>query len=127
MTPIQNAHRLTSIFGTWPSFHDAEVLKLELDRTEPSITLQLFAFQTTSTTDSEGYYKRIHECIVTFRFHSVEDVSLEGFNHQNVVAGISFERRARVDVLIEPLHGIAGSFSCSSAEVVDVKSIGGPS
>jgi hypothetical protein len=29
---VENAEILTGIFGRWPSFHDAEVLSLYLDR-----------------------------------------------------------------------------------------------
>jgi len=34
---ITGADQVTSIFGHWPSFHDAEVIRLELVRGDPFV------------------------------------------------------------------------------------------
>lgn len=41
MPVIAGAELLTSLFGAWPSFHDAEVLRLALDRgADPSLLIR---------------------------------------------------------------------------------------
>jgi hypothetical protein len=119
---VREADKLVSVFGEWPSFHDAEVLRCEMERDGPSIVLHVFVFRTNHETDAKGYFKRTHMCLVVLRFCGVDDVVLEGFNHQNVVAAINFEKQgsSRLVVNIEPLHGIGGKFSCKFAEVVQV-------
>jgi hypothetical protein len=39
--PIENASLITEYFGFWPSFHDAEVMRVELIREAPSPKLVL--------------------------------------------------------------------------------------
>ncbi len=42
-------------------------------------------------TDSKGYYQATDHSIVTFRFDEPDELVIEGFNHQNVLAGIYFK------------------------------------
>ena len=121
--PIKDSAKLTSFFGEWPSFHDAEILKVEMERNQQTmLTLKIFAFKTNrKETDEKGYFKRTNKCVVTLRFHKITDVLLEGFNQQNVVADIVFQKRGeqRIAVLIEGIYGLYGKFLCESAEVVE--------
>ena len=80
-TAIKGAEHLISVFGKWPSFHDAEVLTVTLNRDLPSLVLQIFIFETTREVDRRGCYKRDKQRIVTLWFHDVQDLVLEGFNH----------------------------------------------
>ena len=53
------AERLTRIFGDWPSFHDAEVTRLVLDRSGPdglTLDLEIHVFEATSEVDPAGFY-----------------------------------------------------------------------
>jgi hypothetical protein len=62
MLNIDNHELLTRIFGTWPSFHDAEVLTVRLDRSGnsaddgPALEAAIHVFRMTSEIDSRGYY-----------------------------------------------------------------------
>jgi|SRR5579872_1684379 len=119
---VHNSENLTAVFGKWPSFHDAEIIHIELDRRSPSLVAEIFAFETTRDTDEKGFYRRIHESIVKIRFEGIDEVSLDGFNHQNVIAALAIEPRdKRLHVTIEPLNGLGGDFYCESAEILDVR------
>jgi hypothetical protein len=57
---VRNASLLTNIFGGWPSFHDAEVLELRLDRNGPGgveLHAKVHLFETTSEVTPEGFYR----------------------------------------------------------------------
>jgi immunity protein 50 of polymorphic toxin system len=78
-------------FGGWPSFHDAEVLSLRIDRYHdrpfgdrpPSLTLEVQL----ATAPGVGADNEVPPT-VTLVFSGVGDLDLEGFNHQNVLWGI---------------------------------------
>jgi hypothetical protein len=57
MPLVENAAALTKIFGKWPTFHDAEVLRIVLDRAGddgPTIEAQIHVFAMTSRVDDSG-------------------------------------------------------------------------
>ncbi len=116
---IGNADEVISRFGHWPSFHDAEVIRLELARTGvPTLTLEVYAFARLSETDEKGYYKLANRCLVTFLCKGLVDLTLEGFNHQNVVSGLSFSHvQDGIELLIGPCHGLSGRIVCKEVEV----------
>jgi hypothetical protein len=91
---IQNSHLLTDIFGRWPSFHDAEVLRIMLDRDEarlfgPYLQATIHLFEMTPQIDERGRYVLKNHVAVTFRFIEIYELKLEDFNHQNVLQGLS--------------------------------------
>src|SRR5215213_7267846 len=91
---IVNGHLLTYVFGRWPSFHDAEVLRLTLDRGEdyshgPNLQALIHVYEMTSQVDERNMYVLKNHVIVTFRFFEVVEVRLEGFNQQNVLWDLS--------------------------------------
>jgi hypothetical protein len=79
-----NAEALTALYGEWPSFHDAEVLRFSFERTsqlhsEPSVLELVIA-------DIYGPAKTPY--VVALRFSGVRDVKLDGFDQQNVLLEI---------------------------------------
>ena len=116
---------VTSRFGEWPSFHDAEVVRLELRRfPTPRIELDLYYFRTDRETDTSGRFRREDECIVVLWFKDIEDVVLEGFNLQNVLACMTIEVVDEVfQVVLHPCYGVSGQFRCREMEVREVRAI----
>ncbi|MBI1792171.1 MAG: hypothetical protein HYR60_32000 [Acidobacteria bacterium] len=51
---VPGTSELIAWFGYWPSFHDAEVLDLELHRTGQS-TIRIHAFETTGQVNTQGF------------------------------------------------------------------------
>jgi hypothetical protein len=133
---------LTSIFGEWPSFHDAEVIDVHLWRGDvkpgdwddsnvfPVLTVKVRILEATQpgATGDSG-----RDVLATLRFHDVDNVSIDGFNHQNAIMGIFIVPRERgqyaggedlppdLVVAFEPAFGIAASFRCSRAEVLEAR------
>jgi hypothetical protein len=131
---IVGREKLLAIFGYWPSFHDAEVVWLNLDRGKnderlgPTLETQVHAFETTKEVDEKGFYVLRHHVLVHFRFQDVVDLSLEGFNHQNALFGLEIsdltERQWEhifFQVRFYSSHGMGPSFQCHAIEVVEVR------
>jgi hypothetical protein len=89
-TGIVNPEAIVSAFGFWPSFHDAEVHRVLLDRgsadERPSITLVLHAFAGDSDVDEKRDY-----LLVTMRCLDVSVSELRDLGPQNVLSRLDFE------------------------------------
>lgn len=93
MNEIINSSRLEEIYGGWPSFHDAEIHEIKLQRNikEDGAFLELIIhlYEMTPDVDKKGYYKLAKHNLVTIRFEEITDMQLEGFNHQNVILDLA--------------------------------------
>jgi Immunity protein 50 len=88
MVAIENASRLTELFGHWPSFHDAEIIavRLRAESSAPStLELELEIAELSSEVDEAGYYRDRQRCRATLRFENVSELSLMDFGPQNVL------------------------------------------
>src|SRR5262252_5018393 len=91
---IPGADKLIAVFGYWPSFHDAEVHSMNLDRRPqadgygPTLEAMIHAFEMNSEVGADGCYVLRHHVLVHFRFHDVVELQLEAFNCQNVLYGL---------------------------------------
>lgn len=106
---IVGAQELVSRLGRWPSFHDAEIIQVQLVRDGTStLTVRLMGPHNAGT-------------IVTFIFEQILDLTLDGedVNRQNVIAALSVEKVNRATKLtFSPCYGLAGHIT---AECVRVK------
>ena len=89
---IRGAEQLTTLFGRWPSFHDAEIVRVEFNRdavsdraSGPTLTLDVYAFEAGPEVAPHGQYVLRNEVLVSFRFLEVYQVALDGFNRQNAI------------------------------------------
>lgn len=122
---IKNSYKIIDSLGEWPSFHDAEILKVELDREGPSLEIILYTFLMLKEVDERGYYKLAKKCIITFRFFSIEELKLIGFNQQNVISDLNYEQTDKGDIKVElnSSYGLNGGFICKDIEVISVKEV----
>lgn len=125
---ISNSEAVTSIFGYWPNFHDAEVVELSLMRTGessafPSARVKIHAFLVTSQMDDRGRYVTIDHSLVTMLFERIEGLALESFNHQNAIDRLRIEAidGDRLAVNFEAAYGLDCAFQCRSASVLSVE------
>jgi Immunity protein 50 len=133
---VQGSEKLLAIFGRWPSFHDAEVMEIRLSRTPKGdggkrdrrveLLAKIHTWNMTNDVDSTGYYVLKNHTLVTLRFSGVEELKLEGFNHQNVIFGLTIQPKedsdsgsSRFHVEFDPSFGFDAIFDCSAIEVVD--------
>ncbi len=127
------ADRLISVFGRWPSFHDAEVLRFTLDRGEaldegPTALVDVHVFEMTNQVSAEGYFVLRHHTLVRFRFGGVDQLTLSGFNHQNAIWELVIENvaepeleRAKYDVTFVGSFGVEAHFVCQRISIDDVR------
>ena len=124
---IKGAKLVTDVYGRWPTFHDAEVLRIVLDRGTsvdgPTLAMDIRTFEMTNETDAKGYIILRNEKVVSFRFVSVTDLELGDFNHQNVLFDLKIHcvgeegSDTHFDVSLHPSHGVSALFRCREAVV----------
>jgi Immunity protein 50 len=125
---VRNRELLIKIFGGWPSFHDAEVLRVELDRDGQQLLAVIYLFRMTDKVDSSGYYVLENKVLATLRFLGVVDLTLKWFNQQNVLWNLEIidvrERQLEhisFEVSFPSSFGLEADFKCESIEVVSVE------
>jgi len=130
---INGAEKLTAVFGCWPTFHDAEVVWIRLDRggtdLGPSPTLEalVHAFEMTDQVDAAGFYLLRNHVLAHLRFSSVGALKLDDFNQQNVLWGLTISNldssgaEAVFQVEFEPSWGVGVTFQCKAIAVVSVQ------
>jgi hypothetical protein len=131
---IVGAEQLAAVFGYWPSFHDAEVLWLRLDRRPhgdgcygPSMETLVHTFEITSEVGADGCYVLRHHVLVHFRFRDVVELQLDEFNYQNALMGLTVTdlrdrqmERVCWAVRFESAFGLDACFHCYDVEIVSV-------
>ena len=124
---IANAESLLEVFGYWPSFHDAEVTELRLERTGkgpgPSATITIHVFEMTNEVKPDGYFLCHKHSLVTLACSGIEELSLDGFNHQNALSGLLIEECApngRLRVTLDNAYGVDGVLVCNELSVQSV-------
>ena len=122
--------KLTGLFGYWPEFHDAEILRLLLDRSGrdrsegPVLTMAVHTFAWGQHAE-DGSTIFIHHCTAELRFTQVEDLHLADFNFQNVILYLDFaldegDTPPRLAVSFPAASGVGGHFTCAGVEVASL-------
>ncbi len=131
--PVEGSERLPAVFSPWPSFHDAEVIAMDLWRgdicpernswIDAVLTAKIHVLEATQP----GVRHAGDDILLTLRFHDVCDLRLIDFNHQNAILGLIMRHEARGESLapsiyveFEQAFGVDASFHCDRVEVVDV-------
>jgi immunity protein 50 of polymorphic toxin system len=122
---IENADIVENIFGSWPSFHDAEVHNIVLTRDSaysPQLDVTIHHWAMTSEVDSKGYYVLKKHTLTTLRFAEIADLQLAGFNHQNVLWDLEIseilEPDSKFAVSMPTSYGCEASFKCKRITVL---------
>lgn len=121
---IPGAKDVIAWFGYWPTFHDAEVLSISLDRVKGCV-VSVHAFERTAEVDSRGHYVLAKDAIVTFRMDGfptdesgITNTRIECFNHQNVLSGATVNTRPwGYELVLEGCFGVEGSIACRGISV----------
>jgi hypothetical protein len=123
---IENSGKLSSIFGRWPSFHDAEVWSFCQERTEAGfdVLASIHVFEMTSDVTAAGHFRLQKHTRVTLRFIDSDQASFRWFNHQNVLSDLMVELASAgcsrpIKVTFESCHGLDGELLCRKVKVVE--------
>ena len=86
---IRSAAKVVNVFGYWPSFHDAVVVKYEGPTVErPTVEVTLHTWEMTSEVDAKGYFVLQKHVLISIRFFDVFDVQMEHFGTDNILFGM---------------------------------------
>ncbi|WP_426492005.1 Imm50 family immunity protein [Hymenobacter sp. 102] len=121
---IANASLVLEHFGYWPNFHDAEVKKVAFEANPgyyPTVTFVLAAFQSSASTDAQGYFRQVKHCEIELRFTGIKEIDFDGFSHQNVIFNLKFDEQG-ID-LICTLESSVGLDACVKAEAAEIVSL----
>ena len=114
---IPGAKELLEWFGHWTSFHDAEVLSMEFNRTGSS-KIRVHTFQITDQVDSRGYSILEKHCIVTFWLDEIVALELAHFNHQNAILGLDLSNEdGHFVITFDPAHGVEGTIKAQQVAI----------
>jgi len=114
---VPGAAELVSWFGSWPSFHDAEVLSVMLDRSAETV-VRIHAFRMTKALNATGHFVCDHHVIVSFFLSELENNNLSAFNHQNVIGGLDLQRAANgFELKLYPCYVVDATFSARSVRI----------
>jgi Immunity protein 50 len=114
---VPGADDLLKWFGKWPSFHDAEVLGIELNRKGASC-LRIHTWEMTKEIDAKGYYVNRKHVVVSFFLENLKDVELAGFSSQNVVFGLTLTRVVGgFQLSLDPSYGVAGTLTAEKIRI----------
>ena len=134
-TYLENHEEVIDAFGYWPTFHDAEIHKFILDRTNetykdyycPCIEFVFHTWEMTSDVDDKGYYKLVKHHLVTLRFEDVYDLDLDGFNNQNAILSLDLELteintkgNRSIVVTLDPAYGLGAEFKALTGRVINI-------
>ncbi|HEY3825621.1 MAG TPA: hypothetical protein VGL82_13750 [Bryobacteraceae bacterium] len=112
---IPGAEEVIGWFGCWPTFHDAEVVSINLNR-RSGCRVVVNAFRTTPT---------VEHATVTFLLEGfpmdpagVVNSRIEFFNHQNVLSGLQINQIPEgYEMVMESIFGVAGTLTASRMTV----------
>jgi hypothetical protein len=105
---IPGVDQVVARFGEWPSFHDAEIIELDLNRRRTS-RLRIHTWGKTNGVNERGEYVFDKHAVVTFELEDVTDLELADFSHQNVIFDLQVEPSDDgFRLTLWPSYGLAG-------------------
>lgn len=133
---IENSRVLTDVYGQWPSFHDAEVHRVILNRSGdegPTLESVIHAWETTPEVDERGSYVQTKHMLVTLLFKNITDLVIDDFNSQNVLFSVYLARvvdtspeSRKWQVNLSGIYGMDAKFLCSSIVIKGVHPYSNP-
>jgi hypothetical protein len=117
LNAIEGAQKLFDWFGYWPSFHDAEVVKLHLNRSKPS-SLVIHTWESTGELNDSNHYMMTKHLVVEFILIEVLELDLSGFNSQNALSELGIEKcDAGFRLSLGPCYGLAGTIAAKEVQI----------
>ncbi len=114
---IPGAKAFIDWFGSWPSFHDAEVIELHLSRSESS-WIKIHTWKRTEKVDAEGFFVSDKNAIVTFEMSDVEDLELNGFSGQNVISKLEIlPIEESFELELSHCYGVSGRIKAANISI----------
>lgn len=134
-THIENHELVVEVFGYWPSFHDAEILWLKMERVEgtyqdyisPNIEFVIHVWEMTKETTENGFLKLQKHHLIHFKFEDIYDVELGGFNNQNALFELKINEKSKnesgiipLQIILDPAYGLGGEFKSYKGSILGI-------
>ncbi|MFK0038152.1 Imm50 family immunity protein [Pseudomonas monteilii] len=129
-TYISNTEKVTDALGYWPCFHDAEVISFSAARAAPGhagktsarLCVNVCQYKEVGVGTVDYDMVCCKSVLIEYLFTDLQFLSLEDFNHQNVINSIKFSRLEdlSIEVEFESIYGVGGIIRCMNVEVSDV-------
>jgi len=129
---IAGSELVPRVFGYWPSFHDAEVVRMSLETRPyadgPVLRADIYAFEITNDIGPDGTFVLRHHSLVSFLFSGIDNLRLEDFGNQNTLMGLRIiDVRSRqleslkFEVSFDGSFGVTVGFLCRDVSVESVR------
>jgi hypothetical protein len=122
--PIEGAEALIAAHGSWPSFHDAEILSASFDLNNSAVRLRIgIRVDEPPQPLEEGLIVGGYSGFITLLFEQVEDGQFDSFWRQNVLFELLIDESepategAKFHVTLDPSVGFGGEFDCAVVKV----------
>ena len=117
---IPGAETLVAWFGAWPTFHDAEIIHLHLNRAGSS-GITIHAWNMTDKTyeaDGRTFFVLEKHAVVTFELEDITALELVDFNAQNVLSALEVWRDGEsFHMHLHSSYGLSGSIEAARMRV----------
>jgi Immunity protein 50 len=116
---IHGADSVVAWFGQWPSFHDAEILSVHINRSGLSV-IRIHTWNLSTRVDRTGHFVRERQAILVFEFAGIKTLRLHGedADTQNVIQGLDIERTEEGHRFkLSPCYGMAGEMTVEQLAV----------
>lgn len=114
---VEGTKEFVDWFGCWPSFHDAEVIHLHLNRSGGS-SLLIHTCEMTSEVLPSGFYGSRKHVDVELLLEDLQGLDLEDFNHQNVIFGLTVSTVPDgLRIVLEGCYGLAGHLDAKAVSL----------
>ena len=127
---VKNSSEVDSIYGYWPSFHDAEILNIRFAHNLSSnekvasavVDLNYWETKTLNEGTSALDYVLDKNNIITFEFSGLVTSAVSGFNSQNVIDELLITKVVEgIKAEFISIHGAEVNFVCNAVTVLSVR------
>ncbi len=117
---ITGASKLIVLYGYFPSFHDAAIESILIERDGPTVTIRF------TTNDAAYRGDELQDAdqlaIVVIQWSEVSDLRLSGIDRRNWIDGLTFSvEGSSIRSELELMDGIDGFIVARRVEVVEVQ------
>lgn len=122
---IVGAHKLIDWFGRFPTFHDNEVLNVEMNRRGPSIVMKIHSFIMTQEIEKDGRIKLDKHSIVTIIWDKISKVELHNFNDCNYLFELQFSMNSdgSITTCVDTSCGLYGEIVSAEVTILEIQPI----
>jgi hypothetical protein len=115
---FEGARELLDWFGEWPGFHDAEILRFDLRRDEPSRIL-IHTWRMTKQVDAKGFFQVEKNVVVEFVLEEIFELNLVGEAATAILFALQFKTaKSGIKLEFDSSYGFSGLISAKRIKIV---------